>query len=200
MRLDVARKNAEAAANGAGDIEQYCVFDTALGRMGIAWSTLGLTRLSLPERDECALAARLGADFRAPASVLPDWVASLVAALKRYAEGSHEDFDGVPLDLDGVGEFRRRIYEATRQVGFGEVVSYGELARRLDEPGAARAVGQAMAQNPLPVVIPCHRVVGSSGKPGGFSAHGGLSAKERLLALEGRTLAAPAPLLDWRPA
>ncbi|KAB2847882.1 MAG: methylated-DNA--[protein]-cysteine S-methyltransferase [Hyphomicrobiaceae bacterium] len=199
MRLEVTRRT-DAATTGLGEIEHYHVFDTAIGRMGLAWSTLALTRLSLPERDECALACRLGADHRMPAAILPDWVADLVGALKRYAEGSREEFADVPLDLEGMGEFRRRIYEATRRVGYGELVSYGELARRLEEPGAARAVGQAMAQNPLPIVIPCHRVVGSAGKPGGFSAHGGLAAKERLLALEGRSLAAPAPLLDWRPA
>lgn len=199
MRTSVMTKGRPAVA-GLVEIEHYHVFDTALGRMGIAWSTLGLTRVSLPERDAGALAARLGADYRVATDVLPGWVAKVVAALKRYAEGSREDFLEVPLDLEGVGEFRRRIYEATRQVGHGEVVSYGELARRLEEPGAARAVGQAMAQNPWPVIIPCHRVLASSGRPGGFSAHGGLDTKQRLLELEGRSLAAPAPLLDWRPA
>jgi methylated-DNA-[protein]-cysteine S-methyltransferase len=198
--LKRAPEHVAQAAAGIGDIEQYITFDSAIGRMGIAWSSEGVTRLCLPERDERALAARLGADHRLVATGCPDWVAALVASLRRYAEGGLEDFSAVPLDLEGMGEFRLRIYAATRQVGYGEIVTYGELARRLGEPGAARAVGQAMAQNPLPVVIPCHRVVGSSGRPGGFSAHGGLATKERLLALEGRSLAAPAPLLDWRPA
>ena len=99
------------------------------------------------------------------------------------------------LDLTGVGDFHRRIYDLTRDVGWGETITYGELARRVGAPGAARAVGQAMGRNPIPIIIPCHRVLASGGKVGGFSAFGGAVTKTRLLALEGVHLDKGTPLL-----
>jgi methylated-DNA-[protein]-cysteine S-methyltransferase len=99
--------------------------------------------------------------------------------------GECVDFSPLVLDLSGVGGFYRRIYEATRRLAWGETATYGELARRVGSPGAARAVGQAMGRNPIPLIVPCHRVLASGHGIGGFSAFGGAVTKTRLLALEG---------------
>lgn len=106
-------------------------------------------------------------------------------ALQRYLAGTREDFSDIAVDLAGIGPFHAKVYAALRTVGWGEVTSYGALARAVGEPDAARAIGQAMGQNPVPVVIPCHRVLAAGGKVGGFSAPGGAATKRRLLALEG---------------
>ena len=105
--------------------------------------------------------------------------------LERYFAGERIDFASVALDLGGVGPFHRAIYDATRSLGWGQTATYGDLARQAGSPGAARAVGQAMGHNPVPIIIPCHRVLAAGRKIGGFSAYGGALTKERLLALEG---------------
>src|SRR5262249_55966531 len=105
------------------------------------------------------------------------------------------DFASVAVDLRGVGGFRRKVYEAARSIGWGQTASYGELARRMGAPRAARAVGQALGANSIPIIIPCHRIVASGGGIGGFSAFGGKRGKQRLLALEGVRLGEESPLL-----
>ncbi|MBI3707329.1 MAG: MGMT family protein, partial [Proteobacteria bacterium] len=89
------------------------------------------------------------------------------------------------IDLVEVGPFHRRVYAAARSIGWGHTASYGELARQAGSLGAARAVGHALSRNPIAIIIPCHRILASGGKIGGFSAHGGTFAKVRLLSLEG---------------
>lgn len=98
--------------------------------------------------------------------------------------GERVDLSQAPVDMSGVPEFNRRVYELTMSIPPGKTLSYGEIATRLGDPGAARAVGQAMGQNPFAPVVPCHRVVGAAGKLGGFSATGGTATKVRLLAIE----------------
>lgn len=107
----------------------------------------------------------------------------LASDLARYLRGESTDFAKIPLDLDHATPFERRVYEATKRIPFGKVATYGQIARAIGEPNASRAVGQALGKNPIAIVIPCHRVVASDGKLGGFSA--GLSYKRRLLRLEG---------------
>ncbi|HTM78554.1 MAG TPA: MGMT family protein, partial [Devosia sp.] len=102
-----------------------------------------------------------------------------------YAEGALVDFTGVQLDLAGMPQFHRRAYEVLVQVGWGQTTTYGALARQLGDVSLSRAVGQAMGANPIPLLIPCHRVLASDGRPGGFSAPGGAESKLRMLALEG---------------
>ena len=166
--------------------EQHCLFDTAQGACGIAWSDRGITRMQLPERTRARTAGRLGKrpDSR-PSAKPPPRIARTLASLQRYFEGEPVDFSGVALDLERVGAFHRAIYDAARALGWGETATYGELAQRVGSPGAARAVGQAMGMNPVPIIIPCHRVLAAGRKIGGFSAHGGVVTKQRLLALEG---------------
>ena len=126
--------------------------------------------------------ATLPADALANA---PAFVGEAACRLQRYFRGEREDFEGVPLDLSGVSESRRTLYGALRRIGWGETTTYGGLAEMLGAPGAAQAVGRAMGANPIPVIIPCHRVLAAGGRMGGFSAPGGTVTKQRLLELEG---------------
>ena len=176
--------------------EHYHLFGTRLGACGIAWSEQGVTRLQLPERTPTATERRLRArPVNSGAGVPPAPVREAIAMLERYFAGERVDFWPVALDLGGVGLFHLKIYDATRSLGWGQTATYGDLARQAGSPEAARAVGQAMGHNPVPIVIPCHRVLASGRKIGGFSAFGGALTKERLLALEGVHLGAGTPLL-----
>jgi len=120
-------------------------------------------------------------------------VAGLVVGIRAYMGGDTVDFSDVPLDLEGVDPFGRAIYAATRQLNLGETTSYGELARRAGHPGMAREAGAALGANPVPLVIPCHRVLAAGGKIGGFSAAGGAVTKQKMLALEGVHVGPPPP-------
>ena len=173
----------------------YLVFETAGGFCGIAWNSVGITRFQLPTRSPEATKRILlhrapGAKPGTPTSE----VAEAIAAVKRYFEGEETDFSGVKLDLGGQDPFFERIYQAARRVGWGHTTTYGVLAKELEAgPEAARDVGEAMARNPVALIIPCHRVLAAGGKIGGFSAPGGSAAKKRMLALEGVRLDPPPP-------
>lgn len=170
----------------------HAVFETALGFMAVAWSAKGLTRLCLPQASSDAVERRLlRLDGPMPAGGTPPWIADLIAAIRAYAAGNTVDFSGVPVDLAGVDAFRLAIYDAARRLAFGEVTTYGELARRAGHAGLARETGAALGANPVPLVIPCHRIMAAGGKIGGFSAPGGASAKERMLGLEGVRVGPP---------
>ena len=162
---------------------QYHVFETKLGFAAIAWNDAGVTRFNLPGPKDTAT-NRLGG--ATPAEPPPNIVA-IVDQAKRYFAGERIDFDAIGLDLSSVEPFRRSIYDALRKVGFGETVTYGELAKRVgaNQPQAAQDVGVAMARNPVPLIIPCHRVLAAGGKLGGFSAPGRTETKQKMLALEG---------------
>jgi methylated-DNA-[protein]-cysteine S-methyltransferase len=166
---------------------RYLIFETASGFCGIAWNNVGITRFQLPTRSAAAAERILlrrvpGAEPGVPISE----VAEAVAAVKRYFEGEETDFSGFKLDLGVQDPFFKRIYAAARRVGWGQTTTYGTLANELGAgPEAARDVGQAMAKNPVALIIPCHRVLAAGGKIGGFSAPGGSAAKIRMLELEG---------------
>lgn len=169
------------------------VFETALGFAGIAWSEDGLIRLSLFQRDRAAVERRMERLELVGGDVAdgPGWVAALVADIRAYAEGEPVDFSAVPVDLAGVDDFRLAIYASARRLGFGETTTYGELAARAGHAGLSRETGQALGSNPVPLVIPCHRILAAGGRIGGFSAPGGAATKERMLALEGVRLGPP---------
>lgn len=114
----------------------------------------------------------------------------LGARLWDYFHGRPVSFGELPVDLRGFSLFSQRVLQECRRIPFGATTTYGELARRIGKPGAPRAVGQALARNPVPLVIPCHRVVASGGGLRGFSGPGGISAKARLLAWERRAASA----------
>jgi methylated-DNA-[protein]-cysteine S-methyltransferase len=171
---------------GPSDPQGYALFDTPLGPCGVAWSPLGLMRLRLPEADRAATETRLRTQApTARAGDPPPPIARVITSIRHYLDGTPVDFSAVPIDLAGVPPFHRRVYDAARAVGWGQTVSYGELARQAGSPGAARAVGQALARNPVAIVIPCHRILAGGRKVGGFTAFGGIVTKTCLLALEG---------------
>lgn len=167
------------------------VFDTALGRFGIGWTAGGVARLQLPGLDPAELLVRIGRGGAVPGDPPRD-IEAVINLIEDYADGSVVDFRGTALDLDGVPEFHRRVYQLLLDYGWGETTSYGALARALGDVTLSRAVGQAMGANPIPLLIPCHRVLASNGKAGGFSAPGGAESKLRMLALEGVAVGAPA--------
>ncbi len=169
------------------ETERYLIFETAGGACGIAWNSAGITRFQLPARSaavtERNLLQRLPAGEPGPA---PPQVLDAVADVRKYFLGAKVDFSGFDLDLEGQDEFFRQIYAAARRVPWGHTTTYGTLAKELGVgPEAARDVGQAMAKNPIPLIIPCHRVLAAGGKVGGFSAPGGAAAKIRMLEIEG---------------
>jgi methylated-DNA-[protein]-cysteine S-methyltransferase len=176
-------------------MRNYIIFETPAGYCGVAWSPAGITRLTLPTRNaEAAERHLLRRLPRAEPGAPTRETAEAIAAVKRYFAGEAVDFSDVRLDLDGQEAFYRDIYAAARRVGWGHTTTYGGLARELGAgPQAARDVGQAMAKNPVPLIIPCHRVLAAGGKVGGFSAPGGSAAKIRMLELEGVRVGPPPP-------
>ena len=163
----------------------YALFDTALGCCGVAWSAQGLLALQLPEADAAMTRARLRPRvpnaIETPPSALAQQAIDGVTALLR---GDAVDLSLLPLDLRGVPALHARIYDIVRRIPCGRTLSYGQVAEQLGERQLARAVGQAMARNPFAPVVPCHRVLGANGQPGGFSARGGLRTKLQLLLIE----------------
>ena len=162
----------------------YARFDTDLGRCSIAWSDRGLVRVRLPEVDNGHGVRRLE-DLGAREAAPPPFAADAIREIAAHLGGDLRDFLGVPLDLSGVGEFPRRVYAAARTIPAGRTATYGEIAECAGAPGEARAVGRALGANPIPLIIPCHRIVDASGGLRGFSAPGGTLTKGKLLALEG---------------
>jgi methylated-DNA-[protein]-cysteine S-methyltransferase len=174
----------------------FALFDTAIGRCGIAWNGRGIVAAQLPGADEARTRARLlrrcpQAREEAPPPAVRPVIDRIVALLA----GEADDLSDVTLDMEGVPPFNRRVYEIARTIPPGQTLTYGEIAARLDAPDA-RAVGQALGENPFPPIVPCHRVVASGGKTGGFSATGGVDTKLRLLAIEGAQVGGSCPLFD----
>ena len=178
----------------------YTVFETPIGPCGISWGDNGIVGLQLPEKTERAARERLlrrhaDAEETSP----PPHVQRAIEAIVALLSGEATDLGFVQLDLGDVGAFERCVYDVARSIPPGRTLTYGEIAKRIGEPGAARAVGQALGANPFPIVVPCHRVLGADGKVGGFSARGGVETKIRILAIEkARTNDAPA-LFDELP-
>ena len=176
------------------DSMAFRVFKTRLGWCGIVGSPRGILNLILPmssrKKVEGLLAKMCGRqrETRFPKET---WFLVLSAAerqVKEYLAGKRKVFD-LPVFLGNRSAFERRIYEMTRRIPYGRTTTYGRLAQQASKPAAARAVGRAMARNPVPLIIPCHRVVGSDGRLCGFSSEGGLELKQRLLDLESRAIA-----------
>ncbi|HEX2904922.1 MAG TPA: methylated-DNA--[protein]-cysteine S-methyltransferase [Jatrophihabitans sp.] len=171
----------EAARAVPAAVVRHALFDTALGVCGIAWTAAGVCRVALPGASAERTAAHLGGAAAPP----PASIRRVIDGVSRLLAGEAVDLSWVPLDLSQVNAFGRRVYELTRDIPPGSTISYGELAARLGQPGAARAVGRALGENPCPIVVPCHRVLAADGSMHGFSAPGGLATKRRMLQLEG---------------
>ncbi|MBB4664809.1 methylated-DNA--[protein]-cysteine S-methyltransferase [Conexibacter arvalis] len=174
----------------------FLLFDTAIGRCGIAWSERGLTAVALPGPSDAQLRTHLlrrtpgavehgAAPGRPAGTPLPPFAARARAGIVALLAGADDDLADIPLDDDGLAPFHARVYAAARQIRPGETTTYGALADRLGaDRGAARAVGQALGANPWPIVVPCHRITAAGGRTGGFSAPGGVATKLRILDVE----------------
>lgn len=158
----------------------YTVFDTEFGWMAIVASEHGLRRLTLPQ-PAADKALVLISDLLPKAKASTASFRDVIHRIGLYFEGQRVEFPD-SLDLRESTEFQRAVWKLTAAIPYGETRSYAWIAEQLGRPGSVRAIGQALAKNPLPIIIPCHRVVGSNGAMGGFS--GGLELKKRLLALE----------------
>jgi methylated-DNA-[protein]-cysteine S-methyltransferase len=171
---------------------EYTTFKTRQGFVALAWNQGAVSGLRLPasteESAEKAILRRLPLARRAVPS--PE-IAHLIGDVVRYFEGERIDFCAVPVDLGSQDPFFSSVYAEVRKLGWGETTTYGTVAKTLGAgPQAARDVGQAMARNPVPLIVPCHRVLAAGGKVGGFSAPGGSSSKVRMLEIEGVAVAA----------
>ena len=165
---------------------EFALFETAIGTCGIAWGENGLVGVQLPEPSAPETRARMLRRHPAARETSPpSRVRLAIDAISAHLRGEAADLSTVDLDMDGVPDFHRRVYEIARGIPSGATLSYGEIASRIGEPSAAREVGQALGRNPFPIVVPCHRVLAAGGKTGGFSAPGGIATKLRLLAIEG---------------
>jgi methylated-DNA-[protein]-cysteine S-methyltransferase len=173
------------------------LFATAIGACGIVWKEGALLGVQLPEADERALRARLQRDYPGvPEAEPPAWVRQAIARIQALLCGAADDLADLPLDMRRVPPFNRRVYEITRAIPPGRTLTYGQVAQRLGEPGAARAVGQALGHNPFAPVIPCHRVLAARSGAGGFSAEGGVATKLRMLQIEKAQLGREPGLFD----
>ena len=165
--------------------QQFAIFDTPIGRCGIVWGERGIVSVQLPMGDEKKTRTRLqqrhgDIDEAAP----PAKVQAAIEGIVELLAGKPNDLSDVVLDLDGVPEFNRGVYDIARTIPPGKTMTYGDIAKQLGDPQAAQAVGQALGANPFAVIVPCHRVVAAGGKSGGFSAGGGAKTKLRMLAIE----------------
>lgn len=178
----------------------FALFETAIGTCAIAWGANGIVGTSLPSKNAAAsrafLSKRLPEAIEAPPPPAVQTVIDDIVALLR---GEKRDLKSAPLDYTGLADFHRRAFDLARTILPGEVITYGEFAKRLGDPGAARAVGQAMGANPFPIIVPCHRVLASGGKTGGFSAPLGLETKMQMLTIERAKLDDKPSLFDDLP-
>lgn len=162
---------------------KFCIFGTDLGWAAVVYSETGLCRVLLPDEDEISLKGYL--------NIEPGWVevteCEAAIALQEYFRGVRKAFD-LKLDWSWATPFQLKVLEQVALIPYGQTLSYGEVATLAGSPRAARAVGTALSRNSIPVVIPCHRVLGSDGRLGGFTSRHGISDKIALLALESRQL------------
>jgi methylated-DNA-[protein]-cysteine S-methyltransferase len=164
----------------------FTLFETAIGACAVAWNARGLIGVQLPEANEAATNARTRRRFPAAKELAPPpQVQAAIDGMRALLSGERRDLSNVVIDNDNVPEFNAKVYAIVRQIPPGQTLTYGEVAEKLGDKSLARAVGQAMGQNPCPIVMPCHRVLAASGKSGGFSAPGGVVTKLTLLTIEG---------------
>ena len=173
----------------------FTIFSTPIGACAISWANRGIVGVQLPQANETDLRTRIGRIH--PAAICsrpPDNILVVITQMIGLLNGDPNDLIEAVLDMDDLPAFDRSAYEILRTVPPGKTITYGELARRVGDTQAARAVGRAMGSNPFPIIVPCHRVLGSDGRMGGFSANGGIVTKARLLSIE-RARIDDAPLL-----
>lgn len=179
--------------------QNFALFETAIGAVGIAWNPRGLIGVQLPHADEAKTRQRLHQCFpdaqeARPSSEVQHAIDGITALLR----GEPRDLNDIKIDDSATPEFNAKVYVITRKVPPGQTITYGEIATQLGDKLLARDVGQALGQNPCPIVMPCHRVLAANAKPGGFSAVGGVVTKLKLLSIEGAAPGGPT-LFDRLP-
>ncbi len=167
-------------------MKSFALFETAIGNCAIVWSARGVVGVQLPETNAAATRARVlrrfpDAQEAPPLADIQRAIDGIVALLA----GEKRDLTDIAIDDEGQTNFNKRVYAIARKIPPGQTMTYGEIAERLGDRTLARAVGQAMGENPTPVIMPCHRGLAAGGKTGGFSASGGVVTKLRLLTIEG---------------
>jgi methylated-DNA-[protein]-cysteine S-methyltransferase len=170
----------------------FALFATAIGPCGIVWSARGIAGVQLPEGGERATRGRVSRRFPAAREAAPPAeIQRVIDDIVVLLTGQARDLSRVTLDTGAVSEFQRRVYAIARTIPAGSTLSYGEIAEGLGDKRLARDVGEALGQNPFPIIVPCHRVMAAGGKMGGFSAPGGVRTKLRLLSIEGAEPSGP---------
>lgn len=166
-------------------VHQFALFETAIGACGIVWNARGVAGVQLPEANEATTRARVTRRFAgAQEAKPPPNVQCAMKGIIALLRGERHDFGDVEMDFGDLPEFNLKVYDIARAIPAGQTTTYGEIAERLGDSLLAREVGQALGQNPIPLIIPCHRVLAAGGKTGGFSASGGVVTKMRLLSIE----------------
>lgn len=162
----------------------YTHFQTQIGPCSLHWNEIGLTALVIdPEKEDKIRQNRLSAaDKRA--DTIPVYIEKIINQIHQLLLGQQVSFIDAPLDWQHISDFNQKIYRNILLLKCGDTTTYGEVAKAIGQPRAAQAVGNALGQNPWPIIVPCHRILGRDGKIGGFSANGGIRTKQILLNLE----------------
>src|ERR1700755_3431019 len=166
--------------------QRFALFDTAIGICGVEWGPRGINGVQLPMGSRDKTIARIRQ--RRADIVEAEPTAAVKQAIERIVEllaGKRDDLRDIALDLDGVPDFNRGVYDIARTIPPGQTMTYGDIAKKPGGVELSRDVGQALGRNPCPIVVPCHRVLAAGNKPGGFSARGGVETKLKMLAIEG---------------
>ncbi|HSV51575.1 MAG TPA: methylated-DNA--[protein]-cysteine S-methyltransferase [Burkholderiaceae bacterium] len=175
----------------------HCLFDTAIGTCAIAWGEQGLVCVQLPEAGALRTRARMQRRCPlAPEAAPPPEVQMAIRRITALLLGERDDLRDLLLDMRGVPPFHQKVYAVARAIAPGRILTYGDVAAQIGEPGAARAVGQALGHNPFAPVVPCHRVLAAGSRSGGFSANGGVATKLRMLQIEGAQIGGAPGLFD----
>jgi methylated-DNA-[protein]-cysteine S-methyltransferase len=166
--------------------QHYALFDTAIGICGVEWGPGGINGVQLPMGSEEKTRARIRQRRGDLVEAEPtEAVKKAIDRIVQLLAGKPDDLSDIALDLDGVPEFNRGVYDIARTIPPGKTMTYGDIAKKLGGVELSRDVGQALGHNPCPIVVPCHRVLAAGNKPGGFSARGGVETKLKMLAIEG---------------
>ncbi|WP_067702311.1 methylated-DNA--[protein]-cysteine S-methyltransferase [Nocardia jejuensis] len=171
----------------ARPLASAALFDTAIGTCALAWSATGVLRFALPEDDpesvrEYILRGHRVYEIR-EAEPTPE-IVDVIARVRAHLDGELDDLVSIPLDTATLNDFDRAVYDITRAIAPGHTLTYGTVANRIGAPGGAQAVGQSLGRNPIPLIVPCHRVLAADNALTGFSAPGGVTTKQRLLEIE----------------
>lgn len=200
-----ARTVASWSADGAArilavDRPGLTLLPTAIGSCAVAWRGAVIVGVALPEADEAATVRHLRRTVPdAVEAPPPPEVRAVLDRVVALLAGEPVDLADVAVEVHHESDFSRRVHEVVRAIPPGQTLTYGQVAERVGEPGGAQAVGRAMGANPVPIIVPCHRVVGAGNRPVGFSAPGGVATKQRILRIEGAAAGGQPSLFEPAP-